>query len=184
LASGLRQIEGVPSSTGAQSSHVKQLRSMADELVTDIQRLSHQLHSLKLQHLGLTAAVRDICRQFSKLHKIEIDCTVPEMPENVGMKSSLCLFRIVQESLNNVAKHSQSRYARVELVAEPAAIRLRVSDEGVGFDPADPRYSRGLGLVSMRERARAVGGEFSITSRPFAGTRIECSVPIVFQHSQ
>jgi len=178
LASGLRQVEGVASFTSAQSSYVKQLRCMADELVADIQRLSHQLHSSKLQHLGLTAAVRDVCRQFSKLHGIEIDCTVPELPENVGMKSSLCLFRIVQESLNNVAKHSQSRYAKVELVAEPAVLRLRVSDDGVGFDPADSRYSRGLGLVSMRERARAVGGEFAIISRPFVGTRIECSVPI------
>jgi PAS domain S-box-containing protein len=178
LAGGLRQLESSPFIDGSQYSQIKLLCSLADELVSDVQHLSHQLHSSKLQYLGLASAIRAACREFSQRHGIEVECIAPELGKNVGMDTSLCLFRIVQESLHNVAKHSQSRHVRVELVAEPSVLRLQVTDDGVGFDTTDPRHSQGLGLVSMRERARAVGGEFSVRSNPFRGTQIECSVPV------
>jgi two-component system NarL family sensor kinase len=87
------------------------------------------------------------------------------------------LFRTVQESLNNVVKHSHARHAKVELTRETTVIQLRVSDDGIGFNPEQSRNRHGLGLVSMRERLRSVGGEFSIWSKPSLGSQVKGTVP-------
>ncbi len=88
------------------------------------------------------------------------------------------MFRVIQESLRNVVKHSHARHVKVELTRRSGLIRLRVADDGNGFDPENVSNYHGLGLVSMRERLRFVGGEFSIWSKPSLGTRVEASVPV------
>jgi signal transduction histidine kinase len=100
------------------------------------------------------------------------------VPANLPKDISLCLYRIVQECLNNVIKHSGAKEARVELRGTEKEINLRVSDSGRGFDMESPGAKKGLGLVSMRERLRLVGGDISMVSRPTQGTRIEARVPL------
>jgi signal transduction histidine kinase len=113
----------------------------------------------------------------SRKHKIEVECVVRDLPQDLEDNVSLSLFRTVQESLHNVVKHSHGRHAKVELTRESTVIHLRVSDDGIGFNPEQARNKHGLGLVSMRERLRSVGGEFSIWSRPSLGSQVKGTVP-------
>lgn len=179
LANGLQELEQAASENrdSLQKKRLLELWQLTNEVATDIQHMSHQLHPSKLHYLGLAAAVRDLCREFSRLHKCEIECLVPDLPRDLDETVSLSLFRTVQESLHNVVKHSQAHHVKVELHRESSVIELRVSDDGIGFNPEQARENHGLGLVSMRERLRSVGGEFSIWSRPSLGTQVKGVVP-------
>jgi PAS domain S-box-containing protein len=178
LANGLQELEqaaarkDLPLKQG-----LRRLEQLTGEIATDVQRISHQLHPSKLHYLGLAAAVRDLCLEFAKQHKIEVECIVNRVPDDLDENASLNLFRTVQESLRNVAKHSQARHVRVELSCRSKMVHLRVSDDGVGFTPERAPLNPGLGLVSMQERLRSVGGEFSIWSKPSLGTLVEGTVP-------
>jgi PAS domain S-box-containing protein len=179
LANGLQQFEQV-TSTGndwSQKKDLHELWQLTNEIATDLQHISHQLHPSKLHYLGLAAAVRDLCHEFSRLHKCEVDCVVRELPPNLEENVSLSLFRTVQESLRNVVKHSRARHVKVEITHRANVVELSISDDGIGFDPELARDSHGLGLVSMRERLRSVSGEFSIWSKPLLGTQVRGSVP-------
>jgi signal transduction histidine kinase len=147
-------------------------------LSTDLQHLSHQLHSTKLEHLGITAALRGLCGEFSEQHKIGADFQFRQVPPKLDAEISLHLFRVAQESLHNVAKHSRAKMVRMELVGADAKIVLRVSDDGIGFDPDAPKHQTGLGMTSMSERIRFVGGVLSIWSRPSMGTQVEATIPL------
>ena len=110
-------------------------------------------------------------------NSVEVECDVREIPGNLDENVSLSLYRTAQESLRNVAKHSHAQHAKVELIGGEAEIRLRISDDGVGFLYDEAKRGQGLGLVSMQERLRLVGGQFSIWSRASFGTRVEAVVP-------
>ena len=155
---------------------MQQLWQLTSEIANDLQDLSHQLHPSKLHYMGLGPAVGEICHEFAKQHRIETECTVHEVPRDLDENISLAFFRIVQESLRNAGKHSQARHVKVELNGEGEAVRLRISDDGIGFDP-EQQQSRGLGLISMGERMRLAGGLFSIWSRPSLGTQVEAIAP-------
>ncbi len=145
------------------------------QLSHDVHSLSHELHPSKLEHLGLCAALRALCRDTSERHGIPVrfaDRAIPEScPEAVG----LSLYRIAQEALHNVVKHSRAREARVKLFCAGGRLTLCVTDNGRGFD--ERRHDEGLGLVSMRERARGIGGHVQISSRLTVGTRVKATVP-------
>jgi PAS domain S-box-containing protein len=147
-------------------------------LSTDLQHLSHQLHSTKLEHLGITAALRGLCGEFSEQHKIGADFNFRHVPPKLDSEISLHLFRVAQESLHNVAKHSRAKKVHLELVGTDGKVVLRVSDDGVGFDPDAVRNNTGLGMTSMSERIRFVGGVLSIWSRPSMGTQVEATIPL------
>ncbi|MGA8492705.1 MAG: PAS domain S-box protein [Terriglobales bacterium] len=161
-----------------QKKELREIWRLTNEIATDIQHISHQLHPSKLHYLGLSATVRDLCKEVAQQHKIEVECTVKDLPGDLDENVSLNLFRTVQESLHNVVKHSQAHHVKVALTCKAHVIQLRVSDDGVGFDTELVSGAQGLGLVSMRERMRSVGGEFSIWSRPFLGTQVEGRVPV------
>jgi len=180
LANGLQEVER-NSDQSEQSEERKQVRELwqaTNDIANDVQQLSHQLHPSKLHYLGLASAIRELCQEFSKLHKTEVQCTAHNIPKHLDETLALGLYRAVQEALRNVAKHSQAHQVKVELAADAKQLRLRVSDDGVGFDPELARNSHGLGLISMQERLRLVGGEFSLWSRPSLGTQIEGVVPL------
>jgi PAS domain S-box-containing protein len=179
LANGLQELEQATSANGEllPEKSLHDLWQLTSEIATDLQHISHQLHPSKLHYLGLAATVRDLCHEFSALHKIEVECVVREVPGNLDKNTSLNLFRVVQESLRNVVKHSEARHVKVELTCRSDVIQLRVSDDGVGFNPEDVRHNHGLGLISMKERLRSVAGEFSIWSKPSLGTQVEGRVP-------
>jgi PAS domain S-box-containing protein len=181
LANGLYQLQATESKENGseQSNRIKDLGRLTQEISTDIQHLSHQLHSTKLQYLGIGGAIRDLCHEFSKKHQIEVYCTVHQIPPELDGDVVLCLFRIVQEAFRNVYTHSQATRVDVVLSTESSLVQLCISDNGVGFDPSDPLHYTGLGLISMRERIRAVNGEFYLSSWPARGTLIKCTVPAV-----
>lgn len=156
----------------------RNLMADADGISEEIHRISHQLHPSKLDHLGLVKAVKSFVQEFSEHYHLKIDFRERDMPRRLPADVSLCAFRIVQESLRNVVKHSGAREAEVVLEKDHCLLKLRVLDPGSGFDPLSPDTTNGLGFVGMRERLRPVGGKLSIYSRPGGGTRIEAFIPL------
>ena len=179
LANRVQECEQAASAKNdpVQTRELRTLWQLINEIATDIQHMSHQLHPSKLHYLGLAATVRDLCHEVSQQHKIEVECVVRDLPRDLEETASLSLFRTVQESLRNVVKHSQARHVKVQLTCQSTVVRLLVSDDGVGFNPQYASSNHGLGLVSMRERLRSAGGEFSIWSKPLLGTQVEGTVP-------
>ncbi len=157
--------------------HIHHASQRLSDIAKDIQALSHRLHSSKLEYLGLVAAARSFCKELSEQQKVEIDFSHANIPRSVPKEISLCLFRVLQETLQNAVKHSGVRHIKVELRGTEGEIQLTVSDMGVGFDPQDAISRRGLGLISIRERMQLVSGEISIKSRPGSGTTIHARVP-------
>jgi len=150
---------------------------MATEVSSNIHGLSHQLHPAKLDTLGLVGSLRGLCREFSEQHKVQVQFLCGGIPEQTPKDVTVCLFRIAQEALRNVVKHSGATSAVVELSGSANEIDLCISDSGQGFDVASVRGVAGLGLISMRERLRLVGGHLSIESEPHHGTRIRVGIP-------
>jgi len=150
----------------------------AAHLARDIQGISYRLHSAKLELLGLGAAAAGLCRELSEQYRVTIDFSHDGLPENLSSDMALCLFRVLQEALNNAVKHAGAPQVTVTLRGTPTEIRLQVIDCGVGFEPAWMSNRRGLGLISMRERLNLVRGEIHIDSRPGAGTTVRVRVPL------
>ena len=123
-------------------------------------------------------ALNGLCREFSEQHKLNVRFVQHDMPPLLAQDASLCLYRIAQEALHNVVKHARVSKAIVELSASNGDVELRISDSGAGFDADAAVSDGGLGLVSMRERLRLVGGRLSIESSPRQGTRILACVPL------
>jgi signal transduction histidine kinase len=128
--------------------------------------------------LGLIRAMEGVCRDVAAQHDIVVDFTHEGIPATVSPATSLCLYRILQEALHNVAKHSGATQADVRLVRERNTIFMRIDDKGAGFD-TEALESTGLGLVSMRERVNHLGGRLTIGSAPGSGTRIGVHLPLV-----
>jgi len=158
-------------------SRMGELQKQASEIAADIQSLSHELHSAKLQYLGIAGAMRGFCREFGQQQKVEIDFQTRDLPTPLSADISLCLFRVLQEALHNSAKHSGVRHFDVRLWGTSDEIHLTVRDSGTGFDREAAKESRGLGLISMEERLKLLKGTLSIDSQPKRGTTIHARVP-------
>jgi len=155
-----------------------QLRKQSLEISSDVQALAHTLYPSKLELLGLVVTMRAFCEEFAVRHKVEIDFGSHDVPSPPPLGISLPLFRVLQEALDNSAKHSGEQQFKVELFGTPGTIHLIVSDLGVGFDPKVAMNGNGFGLTSMRDRLKLINGAFSIDSRPKRGTKIHASVPL------
>ena len=147
------------------------------ELGEDLHNISHHLHSSTLDTLGLVVGLRSLCGEFGVRQGIEIDFTSEDVPSNVRPEVSLCLFRITQEGLQNLKKHSGTKRAQLSVRQRGDGLFLSLCDEGVGFDKSRME-NPGLGILSMQGRARLLGGQFGIHSKPGEGTRIEVWVPL------
>jgi PAS domain S-box-containing protein len=147
------------------------------EVATDIHHLSHRLHPSKLEALGLQSALETVCRETSQQHGLVIDCEISGVPPDLDFNVSLCLYRIAQEALHNIVKHSDASHASVRVCRSGGDLDLHIADQGAGFSPVDAEGT-GLGLVSIRERASALGGRVAISSTPGRGTRIDVRVPL------
>jgi PAS domain S-box-containing protein len=169
--------EGRPVSAAELESQIGDLRKQVGDLANDVQAISHQLHSPRLEYLGLAAAAGSVCRELSDRQGVEIDFHSENIPKELPKEISLCLFRVLQESLQNAIKHSGSRQFQVSLTGGVNEIELKVHDSGIGFEPEEAIKGQGLGLTSMKERLRAVDGEFSIDSQLQRGTTIRARVP-------
>jgi len=159
-------------------SRMGELQKQTSEIATDIQSLSHELHSAKLQYLGIAGAMRGFCREFGEQQKVEIDFHAHDLLSPLSPDTSLCFFRVLQEALHNAVKHSGVRHFEVRLWATSDEIHLTVQDSGAGFDRKAAKASRGLGLISMEERLKLVNGTLSIDSQPKRGTTLHARVPL------
>ena len=154
-----------------------EVRKQIEDLASDIQELSHRLHSAKLEYLGLEAAVASFCRELSDRQGVEIGFQSKNIPKDLPQEVSLTLFRVLQEALQNAVKHSGSRHFQVSLTGGANAIELTAHDSGIGFEPREAIKGRGLGLTSMQERLRLIDGQLSIDSKPQYGTTVRVRVP-------
>jgi signal transduction histidine kinase len=179
LALGLENAsEALPDSSEATKRQLQELFDSASELGADLHTVSHRLHPSALENLGLAPGVNALCKEFSSRQSIQVDFSSENIPRVVSPNVALCLFRIVQEGLQNLRKHSGASEARVSLRKNGDRLLLSVCDEGNGFDTKEMRNKVGLGIPSMGERVRLLGGQFEIQSEPGKGTRIEVSVPL------
>jgi signal transduction histidine kinase len=178
LAVELYQLHQNPPNSPAVCNRIGELYKQTSEIASDIQNLSHELHSSKLEYLGIAAAMRGFCREFGEQQRVDVDFKTHDLPGLLAPDISLCLFRVLQEALRNSAKHSGVRRAEVRLWATPDDIHLVVSDSGAGFDNEAAKQSRGLGLISMEERLKLLKGTFAIESQPQRGTTIHARVPL------
>ena len=159
-------------------SRMGELQKQISGIAADIQSLSHELHSAKLQYLGIAGAMRGFCREFGEQQNVEIDFQTHDLPSPVSPDIALCFFRVLQEALHNSAKYSGVRHFEVRLWGTSDEICLTIGDSGVGFDREGAKTSRGLGLISMEERLKLVKGTLSIESQPKRGTTIHARVPL------
>jgi signal transduction histidine kinase len=183
LQIGLEQFEqGETRPSFKAREKVRNLTEIAEQVSSTIRDLSHRLHPSTLDALGLLPSLAGLCREFSKIHHLQVQFAHHNIPEEIPKDVTLCLFRIVQEALRNVVKHSGAAQAKVELLGIRDRIELCVSDTGVGFDPASAHCGQGIGLVSMRERLRLIGGELTVESASPHGTRICARAPLPATH--
>jgi PAS domain S-box-containing protein len=171
-----RLRENPPDSTGEIRTALDDLFERIADVSSDIHRLSHRLHPATLS-LGLAPGLRSLSMSMERQHGLEIATVFLDLPDSIPRDISLCLYRVAQEALNNVVKHSGVKQARLELVGSAGSLVLRVMDSGRGFDWVTGSQT-GLGLLSMRERLRLVGGSFAIHSQPSQGTQVVVTVPI------
>jgi signal transduction histidine kinase len=145
-------------------------------VATAAREISHGLYPSQLEYAGLAVAVARLCDEVRRGKHLSIKVAIGNLPKRLHPSVSLCLYRVVQEALHNIIAHSQAGNVQVELGADGVRILLRIIDDGLGFDVR--QVAHGLGLPSMRERVRSVGGSIDISSRPKLGTRIEVTVPL------
>ncbi len=150
------------------------LRNELDTLCSDIHGMSHDLHSYKLQHLGLKSALKDLCRRLCQ-PGFHIDLDVNDIDEPISKEVSLCLYRVIQEALNNALRHAHTLVVAVTLTKIKDTFYMTIQDTGIGFDRGVS--PQGLGLISMTERLKLLKGELKLHSILGRGTEIWVSIP-------
>lgn len=165
-------------------SRIKDLCCGLSEVSFELQGISHRLHSSKLEYLGLVAACRGFCAELGERQQIRVDFAAEGVPRTLPQEVSLAVFRVLQESLQNATKYSDSQQFEVQLRGNKKELQLTVRDHGKGFDVDAAINGKGLGLISMRERVSLVGGTIAIRSEQNGGTEVEVRVPVVARDSE
>ena len=173
LAIGLDRLQNNPLEV---VSHLQELREETMAISSEVQALSHELHASKLEYLGVVSGMKSWCKEFSERQKMDIDFR-SDVSSALPFEIGLSLFRVLQEALHNVVKHSGVKRADVQVVERSNEVLLTVGDSGCGFDTEAASRGNGLGLISMKERAQLVNGQLSIESKPMKGTSIHVRVP-------
>lgn len=164
----------------ATSVRVEALRDELQDLGVMLRRVAHRLHPAIIDQAGLIPALNQLSSDVERSSGIEIETQFDDNGEaaRLSRERALMLYRIAQEALRNVVKHSGAKRARVKTRTSHGAIEITVQDFGRGFESTDPAKSAGLGLISMAERTRLAEGEFDIRSTPGEGTIVRASVPV------
>jgi PAS domain S-box-containing protein len=165
-------------STASSQTAIPELRKEVRQIVRDIGALYGHLHPSRLDYLGFPAAAEFFCNELSRTRKVQVDFQCEGAPIEIRKDVSRCLYRVLEEALENAFKHSRSRQFEVSLAFAPHEIRLTVRDWGIGFDPEEAMKKPGLGLISMQERVKLVAGELSIQSELNRGAIIQARIPI------
>ena len=179
LGIGLDQLwRMLPKSEGKERDLVHDMLKGTKELSSDLHSLSHQLHSSRLEHVGLVSALAGLCKEFGEKQMIAVHFSESDSRLKIPKDVALCLFRVAQEALGNVAKHSQGKNVHVQLAANAAGVSLRIKDDGKGFNTDRSEPAVGIGLIGMHERIRLVGGRLLVMSEVMRGTEILAEVPV------
>jgi PAS domain S-box-containing protein len=176
--------QSMPELSSPAQQHLEIIEGLATEVSSDIRSLSHELHPAKLETLGLVASLKGLCSEFSAQHELAVEFVSSNIPDFIPKDVTLCLFRITQEALHNVVKHSGAAEAVVELSGYADEISLCIRDSGRGFDINSVAGVSGLGLNSLRERVRLVRGQLSIESKLSQGTQIHVCIPLPATNAQ
>ncbi|HEY7029627.1 MAG TPA: PAS domain-containing protein [Gemmatimonadales bacterium] len=178
LAIGLSSLKReLPPTCAHLGDELQQCQDWAVELADEIRNLSHELHPGVLRHAGLVAALKSICGEVERKRGLAVSFEAPDHLEEVPAEIALCLYRVAQETLHNAATHARARHVLVSLVARDGELELSVRDDGCGFDLGAARRKGGLGLLSIDERVRLVGGVVALTSAPGRGTTVSARIP-------
>jgi len=178
LSVEMEELRNHPTET---ASRVQQLLRKTMEISFDVQALSHELHSSKLEYLGVVKGLQGWCREVAQRQKLKIDFA-SEVSSDLPQEIGICFFRVLQEALHNAAKYSGAKRIEVQLREHSNEVHLVIHDSGIGFDVEAAMQGNGLGLTSMQERIRLVNGTITIQSRPGAGTTIHACVPFGAKH--
>ncbi|HEX2331147.1 MAG TPA: PAS domain S-box protein [Candidatus Angelobacter sp.] len=176
------ELEQMQLSSGADRPRLEELRQRTMEISQDVQALSHELHSPRLEYLGVIPCMKSWCSEFAERQRIEVEFN-NEVSSAVPPDIGLCLFRVLQEGIHNALKHSGVKHVAVHIEESGNEICLCIRDSGRGFDVEAARRGNGLGLASMEERVRLVHGKFAIESKPMGGTAISVHVPLSLESS-
>jgi PAS domain S-box-containing protein len=171
-------LEKRPDVQGNAVERIVQIKDQLIKVSEDVHNISRQIHPTILDDLGLVRAIESECAMFLRRHSITPSFIKDHVPDAIPDDIALCLYRVVQEGLRNIAVHSRATSCKIVLHMSGDAICLAVTDDGVGFDPLEIRNTPGLGLSSMRERVQLVEGDFAIRSEPGKGTEITVCVPL------
>ena len=174
LAVALEQLQENPSEV---RSRLQEIKEEINNISIDVHAVAHDLHSSKLEYLGVAAGMKSWCREFAEREKIEIECRF-DMQSTLPSAIGLCLFRVLQQAVQNATKHSGVKRIEVQLHEESGEIHLIVSDSGEGFDVEKALRGKGLGLISMKERVRLLNGTITIQSKQMRGTNVHVRFPL------
>ena len=184
LAVDLEQLaEDVDDPSSETSQKVHELYDRVSELGADLHSLSHRLHSSTLENLGLLVGLEAFCKEFAEQQGVQVDFLNENVSRGVPADAGLCMFRVTQEALRNIKRHSGANSAEVRLEQLDGTLHLSVSDRGRGFNPNRPPATRGIGIHSMEERLRLLGGRLELQSQPMEGTRIDAWLPLKMTRS-
>jgi len=164
---------------GQQRGAVAELASQIEEISSEVHKVAYRPHPAKLDQLGLQIAAKSWCRDVMQQSESKVEFTASDVPVDIPIDIALCVYRVLQEALRNVVRHSGASSARVELTGTGDSLQLVVSDAGRGFDSSASGGAHGLGLLSMRERVSLLNGHIAVQSRPGEGTRVAVTVPFV-----
>ena len=170
-----RLAASVPSDNVKIKDHVDKIKSVAETTVQTVRNIALLLRPSMLDDLGLIAALEWQGREVSRRSEMEVEVQSAEVSEKIPDEYKICIYRIVQEALNNAARHSSAKNARVTVEQTADKILVSVFDDGRGFDP---QRVRGLGILGMEERVRRLGGLFTIDSKPGSGTTLKAEFPL------
>ena len=172
------ELEGVQSHVAGSTlqPEMELLTQRVRSIAADLQQVTHGLHPARLEHLGLVRAVRALAREIEH-SGIHVDVTATAWPSNLPRPVALSLYRVAQEALHNATKHSGSDHVSIEFRQDGESLSLSISDYGIGFMPRPGASFAGLGIVSMRQRLKTIGGSLTITSAPEEGTCVRARLP-------
>jgi signal transduction histidine kinase len=163
---------------GTVQEEIGRLQQRTIDLADVIRNLSHELHPGVLQHVGLAAALNGHCAEVGRQYPIEVTFSAVDVLDGIPQEVALCLYRVAQEALRNIAAHAAAHKAQVTLRSSDKGLEMVVADDGQGFDLAGAREAGGLGLISLDERVRLIGGSLTINTEPQRGTEVRVQVPL------
>jgi len=168
---------------GEMHDHLTNINQLAVQCITEARQISRDLRPFQLDHLGLRRALEAMLEQTAQASQVHFTFKFEPVDELFSPDAALNLYRIVQESLNNILKHSGARQVNVQLERDIHEVQLLIEDDGVGFVPEKAGARKGLGLKNITERVRMLGGKLDLVSAPGKGTRISVTIPLVEKHA-